>query len=276
MPPAVLSLDRVEAVIFDTDGVITDTARVHATAWKTVFDAFLRTHSAACREKFRPFDVRADYLRYVDGKPRLDGIRSFLAARGIEPPPDEAAEIIEAIGQRKDALFLEQIRRYGVAAYPSTVRLIAELRRYQVRTAAVSASRNCGEVLRRAGVARMFDVRVDGLDAARLGFPGKPHPGLFLEAARRLGVPPDLAAVAEDALAGVIAGRNGGFGLVIGVDRSGQAAELRASGADLVVADLAELRLARTTLRGPSIRAIRAAQAARLARSAQAARPPRR
>ncbi len=256
MSPAILPIDRIEAVIFDTDGVITDTARVHATAWKSVFDAFLRAHSAAFGEKFRPFDVRADYLRYVDGKPRLDGVHSFLAARGIELPPDEGPEAIRAIGLRKDALFLDQIRRYGVAAYPSTLRLISELRRYQVRMAAVSASRNCGEVLRRAGVAGVFDVRVDGMDAARLAFPGKPHPGLFLEAAHRLDVAPERAAVVEDALAGVIAGRSGGFGLVIGVDRAGHAAALRESGADIVVADLAELRPARK-LRGPAARAAR-------------------
>jgi beta-phosphoglucomutase family hydrolase len=251
-----LPLDRIDAVIFDTDGVITDTARVHATAWKSVFDAFLRAHSAAFGEKFRPFDVRADYLRYVDGKPRLDGVRSFLTARGIELPPEEATEVIRSIGLRKDALFRDQIKRYGVAAYPATVRLIAELRHHHVRTAAVSASRNCGEVLRRAGVADLFDARVDGLDAARLGFPGKPHPGLFLEAARRLDVPPARAVVVEDALAGVSAGRSGGFGLVIGVDRTGHAAALRESGADLVVADLGELRLA-ATHRNPAARATR-------------------
>lgn len=251
-----LPLARIDAVIFDTDGVITDTARVHATAWKSVFDAFLRAHSAAFGEKFRPFDVRADYLRYVDGKPRLDGVRSFLAARGVELPAEQAAEVIRSIGLRKDALFRDQIERYGVAAYPSTLRLISELRRHHVRTAAVSASRNCAEVLRRAGVAGLFDIRVDGLDAARLGFPGKPHPGLFLEAARRLNVSPERAVVVEDALAGVIAGRNGGFGLVIGVDRAGQAAALRDSGADLVVADLAEIRLTATN-RSPAARAAR-------------------
>lgn len=261
MAPAGLPLDRIDAVIFDTDGVITDTARVHATAWKSVFDAFLRAHSAASGEEFRPFDVRADYLRYVDGRPRLDGVRSFLSARGIEPPPDAAEEVIRSIGLRKDALFRDQIKRYGVAAYPSTVRLISELRHHHVRTAAVSISRNCGEVLRRAGVADLFDTRVDGLDAARLGLPGKPHPGLFLEAARRLHVSPERAAVVEDVLAGVIAGRNGGFGLVIGVDRAGQTTALDERGANLVVPDLAELRLA-GTYRNPAARAARASRAA--------------
>lgn len=245
-PPPGLPLDRVEAVIFDTDGVITDTARVHAAAWKSVFDAFLRARSAASGEPFRPFVVRADYLRYVDGKPRLDGVRSFLAARRIDAP----AETVREIGRRKDAMFLEQIRRYGVPAFPSTLALVAELRRNRVGTAAVSASRNCAEVLRRAGVADLFDVRVDGLDAARLGFPGKPHPGLFLEAAARLRVPPARAAVVEDALAGVIAGRRGGFGFVIGVDRGGHAAALREAGADIVVADLGDLGLTGRPLAG--------------------------
>lgn len=268
MTPAGLPLDRIDAVIFDADGVITDTARVHATAWKSVLDAFLRAHSAAIGEKFRPFDVRADYLRYVDGKPRLDGVRSFLAARGIELPPAEAPEVMSSIGLRKNALFRYQIKRYGVAAYPSTVRLISELRHHHVRTAAVSASRNCGEVLRRAGVADLFDTRVDGLDAARLGFPGKPHPGLFLEAARRLDVPPERAVVVEDALAGVIAGRTGGFGLVIGVDRSGPGAALLENGADLVVADLAELRLAGTR-RSRAARTERRERTTRASRTAQ-------
>jgi beta-phosphoglucomutase family hydrolase len=245
MTTTALPLDRIEAVIFDTDGVITDTARVHAAAWKSVFDAFLRAHSAAFGEKFQPFDVRADYLRYVDGRPRFDGVRSFLTARRIELPADAGAEIIREIGRRKDVMFLDQIRRYGVAAFPSTLVLVTELRRNHVGTAAVSASRNCGEVLKRAGVADLFDIRVDGLDAARLGFPGKPHPGLFLEAAARLRVPPGRAAVVEDALAGVIAGRRGGFGLVIGVDRGGHAAALHEAGADIVVADLADLQLIR-------------------------------
>jgi beta-phosphoglucomutase family hydrolase len=240
--PVVL-LDRIDAVVFDTDGVITDTAQVHAAAWKSVFDAYLRARSKAYGETFRPFDVSADYLSYVDGKPRNDGVSAFLAARRIVIPPDDRAEVIRRIARRKDALFLDQIRRYGVAAFSSTVVLVNELRRRHIATAAVSASRNCAEVLRRAGVADLFDVRVDGLDAARLGFPGKPHPGLFLEAARRLRVPPKRTAVVEDALAGIVAGRRGGFGLVIGVDRGGRAASPREAGADLVFTDLAELRL---------------------------------
>jgi HAD superfamily hydrolase (TIGR01509 family) len=237
------AFDQVDAVVFDTDGVITDTAQVHAATWKSVFDAYLRARSKAYGETFRPFDVRADYLRYVDGKPRNDGVSAFLAARRIVIPPDDRAEVIRRIARRKDALFLDQIRRYGVTAFSPTVVFVNELRHRRIATAAVSASRNCAEVLRRAGVAELFDVRVDGVDAARLGFPGKPHPGLFLEAARRLRVPPERTAVVEDALAGIIAGRRGGFGLVIGVDRGGHAAALREAGADLVFTDLAELRL---------------------------------
>ncbi|WP_101784543.1 HAD family hydrolase [Nonomuraea indica] len=236
----VIDLGMVGAVVFDTDGVVTDTARVHAAAWKHVFDGFLRGRSA-------PFDVRADYLRHVDGRPRLDGVRTFLAARGITVPeggPDDepGAPSVHGLGRAKDALFVEEIRRHGVAAFPSTVALLHELRRRGCRTAVVSASRHCRAVVASAGVLHLFDVLVDGVDAARLGLPGKPDPALFLEAARRLGVPAGDAAVVEDALPGVEAGRRGGFGLVVGVDRSGaQAAEMLARGADVVVADLAEL-----------------------------------
>jgi beta-phosphoglucomutase family hydrolase len=240
-----IPIDRIEAVIFDTDGVITDTARVHASAWKSVFDSYLRARAAHGGEPFRPFDVRADYLAYVDGRPRMDGVRAFLAARRIPLPSDGSDDVVHDLARRKDAMFLDQIRRYGVAAFPSTVALVLDLRHHRIRTAAVSASRNCAEVLRRAGVADMFDVRVDGIDAARLGFSGKPDPGLFLEAARRLGAPPRRIAVVEDALAGVAAARRGGFGLVIGVDRGGHAGALRTSGADVVVDDLADLSLVR-------------------------------
>jgi beta-phosphoglucomutase family hydrolase len=242
--PTVLPLSRIDAVIFDTDGVITDTARVHAAAWKSVFDSYLREHAARLGEPFRPFDVRRDYLRYVDGKPRLDGVRAFLAARGITLPA-AGPDVVRALGERKDVIFVDQIRHHGVTAFPATVALVRELRGRHVPTAAVSASRNCAEVLSRAGVADMFDVRVDGLDAARLDLRGKPDPALFVEAARRLRVPPERAAVVEDALAGVAAGRRGGFGLVIGIGRGDHAAALRDSGADVVVADLGELRITR-------------------------------
>lgn len=246
--PPVLDLRRLDAVIFDTDGVVTDTARVHAAAWKRTFDAFLRRWTARYGGEMRPFEVRDDYLRHVDGRSRLDGVRGFLASRGIVLPEGDAADppdadTVHALGARKDAYFLDQVRRYGVAPYRSTVALIRELRRRGAGIAAVSASRNCEEVLASSGTRDMFDVTVDGVAAARLALPGKPDPALFLEAARRLAVPAGRAAVVEDALAGVEAGRRGGFGLVVGVDRGGQAAALYAAGADVVVTDLENLRV---------------------------------
>ncbi|MQA87989.1 MAG: HAD-IA family hydrolase [Streptosporangiales bacterium] len=255
--PPVLDLARVDVVIFDTDGVVTDTARVHAAAWKCTFDAFLRARAAREGGDTRPFEVHDDYLRYVDGRSRLDGARGFLASRGItlpegDPDDDPALETVHAIGKRKDAYFLDQVRGHGVAPFRFTVALIRELRRRGVRTAAVSASRNCGEVLTASGVRDMFDVMVDGVEAARLGLPGKPHPALFQEATRRLGVPPLRAAVVEDALAGVEAGRRGGFGLVVGVDRGAQAEALYEHGADVVVSDLEEVRIRGRSGSGPS------------------------
>lgn len=234
-----LDLPKIRAVVFDTDGVVTDTARVHAAAWKHVFDEFLRGRSA-------PFDIRADYLRYVDGRARLDGVRTFLASRGISLPEGEpwdapGAPTVHGLGLAKDALFVEQIDRHAVAAFPSTVALLHELRRRGSRTAAVSASRHCRTIIASAGLARLFDVVVDGNDAARLALPGKPDPALFLEAARRLEVPPAETAIVEDALPGIEAGRRGGFGLVVAVDRIGHGDALGRAGADIVVADLGEL-----------------------------------
>ncbi|GAA3687036.1 hypothetical protein GCM10022224_060050 [Nonomuraea antimicrobica] len=240
---ATFDLTSVRAVVFDTDGVVTDTARVHAAAWKHVFDAFLRGRS-------EPFDVRADYLAHVDGRPRLDGVRTFLASRGVSLPeggPDDepGAPTVHGLGLAKDALFAEQIARHGVAAFPSTVVLLHELRRRGCRTGVVSASRHCRAVVSSAGLLHLFDVLVDGDDAARLGLPGKPDPALFQEAARRLELPPEQVAIVDDAPAGVRAGRRGGFGLVVAVDRSGgRAAAMRASGADVVVSDLAETDVA--------------------------------
>ncbi|WP_084965400.1 HAD family hydrolase [Thermoactinospora rubra] len=234
-----LDLTRIHGVVFDTDGVVTDTARVHAAAWKQTFDAFLRARDLP------PFDIRADYLRYVDGRSRLDGVRTFLASRGITLPeggPDDApgTPTVHGLGRAKDALFMEQVSRYGVAAFPSTVALLRELRRRGSRTAVVSASRHCGAIIASAGLAHLFDALVDGNDSARLALPGKPDPALFLEAARRLGLPPGRVAVVEDALAGVQAGRRGGFGLVVGVDRGGTGL-LASAAADIVVRDLDEL-----------------------------------
>lgn len=228
-----VDLERIRAVVLDTDGVVTDTARVHAAAWKQVFDPFLR------ERRERPFDVALDYPRHVDGKSREDGVADFLRSRGVPAPP----ETVAALAARKDACFLAEIDARGVTPFASTIAFAGELRRRGVRTAVVSASRNCARVLRAAGVGGLFDVRVDGVEAARLGLPGKPDPALFLRAAELLGVAPERTAVVEDSLAGVLAGRRGGFGLVVGLDRTGLREELRAAGADVVVGDLAELRL---------------------------------
>lgn len=242
--PAV-RLDELAAVIFDMDGVVTDTASVHAAAWKRLFDAFLEERARETGEAFVPFGD-ADYRRYVDGKPRYDGVRDFLAARGITLPEGEAGDpphrvTVRALGNRKDTYFLAHVREDGVKAYPGTVDLVAALRRAGLRVAVISASRNLAQVLDAAGVSALFDARVDGVESERLGLRGKPDPAIFLEAAARLRVEPDRAAVVEDALAGVEAGRRGGFGLVVGVDRTGHPDELRARGADVVVGDPGEL-----------------------------------
>lgn len=233
-------LKDVEAVVLDTDGVITDSARAHAASWKTAFDAFLRGHPPAEPAQRRPFDTHDDYLRYVDGKSRLDGAASFLASRGLQLSDATVAEV----AADKERLFVERLREGTIPAYPGTVRLLHVLRARGVRLAAASASRHARELLLRTDVLPLFDALVDGGEAARLKLPGKPDPALFLEAARRLGSPPERTAVVEDALAGVEAGRRGGFGLVIGVDRThgtATGARLRRHGADIVVSDLAEL-----------------------------------
>jgi beta-phosphoglucomutase family hydrolase len=243
----------IDAVVFDTDGVLTDTASVHAAAWKQLFDGYLRERSERLGEPFRPFEP-ADYLRYVDGRPRFDGVAAFLASRGIQlpwgeldDPPDR--ETVCGLGNRKNREFLARLRSDGVRPFPSSVALVEALRSAGARTAVVSSSRNMRAVLEAAGIGGLFDAAVDGVDSARLGLAGKPDPALFLEAAGRLGVEPARAAVVEDALAGVEAGRRGGFGLVVGVDRGDQAADLAASGADVVVGDLGELA-AETVLAG--------------------------
>ncbi|MFF3403658.1 HAD family hydrolase [Streptomyces sp. NPDC002659] len=234
------ALRDMAAVVLDTDGVITDSARLHAAAWKTAFDACLRDHPPADPAQRRPFDVREDYLRYVDGKSRIDGAAAFLESRGLRLP---GAQVQEVAGN-KERLFTARLREHGVDAYPGTVRLLRTLRSARVPLAAASASRHARELLEHAGVLDFFDALVDGGEAARLHLPGKPDPALFLEAARRLGVPASRTAVVEDALAGVEAGRRGGFGLVVGVDRTRTPqtrAELLKHGADVVVRDLAEL-----------------------------------
>lgn len=233
----------ITACLFDLDGVLTRTAVVHAAAWKEMFDDFLRQRDG---DGFRPFDPVADYDAYVDGRPRADGVRSFLAARGIELPdgsPDDPPErdTVNGLGNRKNRLVLAKIRTDGVEAYPGSVTFAEAVRAAGLRTAVVSSSANCHDVLVAAGIEKLLDVRVDALVATRLGLAGKPSPDTYLQAARELGADPEQAAVFEDALVGMDAGRAGGFGYVVGVDRVGQAGELRRHGADTVVTDLADL-----------------------------------
>jgi beta-phosphoglucomutase family hydrolase len=235
------------ACLFDLDGVVTKTAVVHAAAWKETFDAFLRERGGV---DFRPFDPVADYDEYVDGRPRADGVRAFLASRGIRlpegspgDPPD--ARTVHGLGNRKNVLVLEKIRTGGVQAYEGTLRYLEAVRAEGLRTAIVSSSANCRDVLRAVGAEHFFDVRIDGVVASARKLPGKPHPDTFLAAARDLGVAASRAAVFEDALAGMDAGRAGGFGYVVGVDRVGQTDALYAHGASVVVKDLAELGGAR-------------------------------
>jgi beta-phosphoglucomutase family hydrolase len=234
--------ENILACLFDLDGVITRTAVVHAAAWKETFDAFLRERDGA---GFRPFDTD-DYAEYVDGRPRADGVRTFLASRAVELPEGEPgdppdAPTVHGLGNRKNELLLERIRAGGVDAYEGTLRYIEAVRARRLRTAVVSASANCLDVLHAIGAEHLFDVRVDGVVAAERGLPGKPRPDTFLAAARDLGVPPGRAAVFEDALAGMDAGRAGHFGYVVGVDRVGRPQALYAHGADRVVTDLEEL-----------------------------------
>jgi beta-phosphoglucomutase family hydrolase len=238
--------DGVSACLFDMDGVVTRTAVVHAAAWKDMFDEFLRQYAKQTGTAFVPFDSGADYDRFVDGKPRLDGTRSFLEARGIHLPegaPDDppGTPTIYGLSNRKNDMVLARLAQGKVEVYPGTVTYIRSAKRVGIKTAIVSSSANTKQVLDGAGLADLFDVRVDGEIATQRGLKGKPAPDTFLAAAEELGVTPAQAAVFEDALAGVEAGRAGKFALVVGVDRVGQAAELRKHGADITVQDLAEL-----------------------------------
>ena len=244
-----LSPRDYDAVLFDLDGVLTKTARVHAAAWKRLFDEFLQSRAERNDDPFVPFDIEADYRRHVDGKPRYDGVAAFLGSRHIDLPlgavddgPD--ALTVHGLGNRKDAYFVEELAQRGVEVFEQAVDLVRTLRAEDVKTGVVSSSNNCAAVLEAAGISELFDVRVDGLDLARFNLKGKPAPDTFVEAARRLEVESSRAAVVEDALVGVQAGRQGGFGLVIGVDRGGRSLALRKAGADAVVADLAQVRVA--------------------------------
>jgi beta-phosphoglucomutase family hydrolase len=237
--------DDVRGCLFDLDGVLTQTAKVHGAAWKEMFDDYLREHARQTGEPFVAFEA-ADYEEYVDGKPRYDGVRSFLAARGIELPEghdDDApgALTVRGLGNRKNELFRQRAREDGVEAYPGSIRYLQAVRAAGLRRAVVSSSANCHDVLVGAGIEDLFEARVDGVVAKREQLRGKPAPDTFLAGARALGLQPAEAAVFEDALAGVAAGRAGDFGFVVGVDRVGQAEALKEHGADIVVTDLAEL-----------------------------------
>ena len=241
-----INRDQYDGVLFDLDGVITNTATLHATCWKQMFDEYLRERAEQKGEAFRPFDLATDYRFYVDGKPRFDGVRDFLRSRGIQLPegnPDDSADVetVHGLGNRKNELVNRAIAELGVEPYAGTVQFIHQLRRDGFKIAVVTSSQNCDAVLRAAKLDDLFEVRLDGnvIQAQRLA--GKPAPDTFLRAAKLLGVEPKRAVVIEDALSGVEAGANGSFGLVIGVARKGNAEELKRHGAHLVVEDLGEL-----------------------------------
>ena len=238
--------DSVTACLFDLDGVLTQTAKVHAAAWKQMFDEYLRRRAEQTGEKFIPFDEVREYDEYVDGKPRYDGVRSFLESRHIELPqgtPDDPpdAETIDGLGNRKNEIVLKMIHDDGVEPYEGSVRYVKAARDAGVRRAVVSSSTNCRDVLTAAGMLDLFEEIIDGHTTEREHLNGKPAPDTYLAGARAVGVGPDQAAVYEDALAGVESGRAGNFAFVVGVDRAGQADALKAHGADVVVKDLSEL-----------------------------------
>jgi beta-phosphoglucomutase family hydrolase len=242
-----LGLPReITACLFDLDGVLTRTASVHAAAWKHMFDGFLREWATRTGQQLVPFDAGADYDNYVDGRPRLEGTRGFLQSRGIDLPegsPDDppGSLTVHGLSNEKNDVVLRMLRDGGVEVYDGSVRYVQAVRDAGLRTAVVSSSANTAEVLDAAGISHQFDARIDGVVAAERHLAGKPAPDTFLAGAAAVGVGPESAAVFEDALAGVEAGRAGGFALVVGVDRVGQADELRRHGADVVVSDLSEL-----------------------------------
>jgi beta-phosphoglucomutase family hydrolase len=243
--PAV-SRERFDAVLFDLDGVITATAKTHAACWKKTFDEFLKKRADETGEDFQPFDIKSDYEEYVDGKPRNDGVRSFLKSRGIELPegkPDDPPdrETVAGLGNHKTGLFEQALKEGGVDVYEGSVAWLKQLLRGGMKTAVVSSSTHCQMIIEAAGLSDLFDARVDGKVSEELDLKGKPAPDIFLKAAEMLGALPERAVVVEDAIAGVQAGHKGGFGLVIGVDRNDEAQVLREHGADVVVKDLQEM-----------------------------------
>ncbi|MGV0741379.1 beta-phosphoglucomutase family hydrolase [Mycolicibacterium sp. XJ870] len=238
--------EQITACLFDLDGVLTDTASVHKKAWKAMFDDYLRKRAERTGEQFVPFDIASDYLQYVDGKRREDGVRSFLASRDIELPeggPDDTddTESVHGLGNRKNAMFHKTLREEGVEVFDGSRRYLEAATAAGLRRAVVSSSANTREVLEITGLAEFIEHRVDGVTMRDEHIAGKPAPDSFLRAAELLDVSPEHAAVFEDALSGVAAGHAGKFGFVVGVDRVGQAEQLRRDGADIVVTDLAEL-----------------------------------
>ena len=247
MTERAISTRDFDAVIFDLDGVITHTAAVHASAWKRVFDKYLGPRAVRNGEPFQQFDLDDDYTRYVDGKPRYDGVRSFLASRGIElseghPKDGPEVETVCGLGNRKNRLYNEMLSEAGVEVFEDAVQQLHRWRAMGLKTAIVSSSKNCQLVLQAAGLSEFFEVRVDGMEASRLELRGKPAPDMFLKAAELLGVEARRAVVFEDAVSGVQAAAAGGFGWVVGVDRIGARQALLENGADTVVADLREIK----------------------------------
>ena len=247
-PRFTLSRRSYDAVIFDLDGVITKTAAVHAAAWKKLFDSFLEKLAKRQGKKLEPFDIDQDYRKYVDGKPRFEGVKSFLESRGIELPLGSSEdgsdqETIHGLGKKKNKIFHELLEEQGVEAYEDAVSLLRKLKASGFKTAIISASKNCSSILEAVHLREKFDAKVDGLDAEQLNLNGKPEPDVFLEAARRLGVEPRRSIIMEDAIAGVQAGKRGKFGFVVGVDRTGHAADLEKNGANLAVNDLGSIAI---------------------------------
>ncbi len=241
-----ISKTAFDAVIFDLDGVVTDTATVHAAAWKMMFDEFLSQYADRHKKPFQPFALDTDYLLYIDGKPRFDGVRDFLQSRGIELPEGHSddlpgIETIQGLGNLKNAYFLKRLDEHGPAVYDTTRNFIHSVKKHGLKTAIISSSKNCAMILDSAKLSDLFDVRVDGVDSEVLGITGKPAPDIFLEAARQLKVNPGRAVVIEDAISGVQAGCAGRFGIVIGVARTGDKVSLLKNGADVAVEDLSEV-----------------------------------
>lgn len=243
-----IDLSAFRAFLFDMDGVVTRTARVHAAAWKRMFDEYLSQRAKATGKPFVPFNSRTDYQRYVDGKPRQEGAESFLRSRGIDLPmgslndgPD--VQTVNGLANRKDRYFLDTLEHHGVTVFQGTVRFIRNARSRGIRTAIVSSSRNCKAVIAKAGLTSLFDARVDGIDLHDQHLKGKPAPDTYVEAGRRVHAAPDQSAIFEDAVAGVEAGRAGRFRLVVGLGSGSHAVDLRAHGANLVVAELGSVEL---------------------------------